>query len=275
MSQKRMFSKDVTNSDIFLDMPLSSQCLYFHLWMNADDDWFVQPRSIIRLIQAKDDDLKILVAKWFCIVFADSVVVITHRKQNNQIQKDRYKPSVYQEHLKVLWLLPNKQYTIMDTNCIQSGYKMDTQISIVESSIDKVSEEESERTPKKPNFKKPSIQELKDYCIEKNILIDCDYFYDHYESNWWMVWKNKMKNRKSTAKNRERRDKKSWVYKDPSQEDREQYKKMIIENRRLEWEWDHNETRQKKLYDKAQAMIAKYWLDKVKEYRTGVLSSMK
>ena len=122
MAQKRMFSKDVTNSDIFLDMPLSSQCLYFHLGMNADDDWFVQPRSIIRLIQAKDDDLKILVAKWFCIVFADSVVVITHRKQNNQIQKDRYKPSVYQEHMKVLWLLPNKEYKLLDTKWIQNGY---------------------------------------------------------------------------------------------------------------------------------------------------------
>jgi hypothetical protein len=116
---------------------------------------------------------------------------------------------------------------------------------------------------------------LKDYCLENNIVIDFDYFYDYYEGNWWMIWKNKMKNRKSTAKNRERRDKKSWVYKDPSQEERDEYKKMLIENRRLEWEWDHNETRQKKLYDKAQAMIAKYWLDKVKEYRTGVLSSMK
>lgn len=143
MAQKRMFCRDVTNSDIFLDMPLSSQCLYFHLWMSADDDWFVQPRSIIRLIQAKDDDLRILVAKWFCIIFADSVVVITHRKQNNQIQKDRYKPSVYQNHLKALWILPNKEYKVMDTKCIQDVYKVDTQCSIVENSLDKVSLEET------------------------------------------------------------------------------------------------------------------------------------
>ena len=105
----------MTNSDIFLDMPLSSQALYFHLWMNADDDWFVQPRSIMRLTQAKDDDLRILVAKWFCISFADSVIVITHRKQNNELRKDRLKPTVYQEHLKALWVLENKEYKLMTT----------------------------------------------------------------------------------------------------------------------------------------------------------------
>ena len=108
MAQRRMFSKEVAGSDFFLDMPLSSQCLYFHLGIHADDDGFVSPRSIIRLCGAKDDDLGVLLAKGFCIKFQDSVIVLTHWKQNNEIKSDRYKPTVYQEHLKTLGLLENK-----------------------------------------------------------------------------------------------------------------------------------------------------------------------
>ena len=41
MATKRMFSKDIVGSDAFQDMPHSSQLLYFHLGMEADDDGFV------------------------------------------------------------------------------------------------------------------------------------------------------------------------------------------------------------------------------------------
>lgn len=104
MANKRMFSKEVTNSDEFLDMPLSSQALYFHLGMNADDDWFVQPRSIMRLIQAKDDEMRILIARRFVIEFEWSVIVITHWKKNNEIRKDRARPTLYQKQLQSLCL---------------------------------------------------------------------------------------------------------------------------------------------------------------------------
>lgn len=169
MAQKRMFNKDVTNSDEFLDMPLSSQALYFHLGMNADDDWFVQPKSIMRMIQAKEDDLKILLAKWFCIVFADSVVVITHRKQNNQIKNDRYKPSIYQEHLKMLWISENKAYKLMDTECIQNGSKMDPQYRLEENRLDKISIDKISK--EKDGFKKKSI-------VNKNNLEESKQVYD-------------------------------------------------------------------------------------------------
>jgi hypothetical protein len=136
MANRRMFSKDITNSDEFLDMPLSSQSLYFHLGMNADDDGFVCPRSIIRLIQAKDDDLKILAAKGFIIHFKTSVIVITHWKTNNEIKKDRYRPTVYQEHLEILGL--NNGKYCMDTKCIQNVSKMDTQVRLGKDSIGKI-----------------------------------------------------------------------------------------------------------------------------------------
>lgn len=69
MAQRRMFSKTITNSDPFLEMPLSTQCLYFHLGMCADDDGFVQARSVMRQIGSSEDDLKLLFAKGFLIKF--------------------------------------------------------------------------------------------------------------------------------------------------------------------------------------------------------------
>ena len=87
-----MFSLKIVDSDLFLDMPLSSQCLYFHLSMRADDDGFVNnSKKIIKIIGANEDDLKILIAKGFVIVFEQGIIVITHWKINNFIRKDRYK----------------------------------------------------------------------------------------------------------------------------------------------------------------------------------------
>lgn len=123
MAERRMFTKKITNSDAFIDMPLSTQALYFHLNMEADDDGFnSSPKKIQRMIGASDDDLKILFAKNFVIPFESGVVVIKHWKLHNYIQNDRYKETVYLEEKKLLETKENKVYTIMDTNCIQDGY---------------------------------------------------------------------------------------------------------------------------------------------------------
>ena len=103
MGNHRMFSKGVTESDKFLDMPLSAQALYMHLGLNADDDGFVNnPKKIQRMVGAADDDLKILFAKGFVINFETGIVVITHWKQQNTIRKDRYKGTLYREELAML-----------------------------------------------------------------------------------------------------------------------------------------------------------------------------
>ncbi len=95
MATRRMFSQDVVASDYFLDMPLSCQVLYFHLGMYADDDGFVSPQKIIRMIGANADDLKILLSKGFLLQFESKVIVIRHWKQNNLIKSDRYRPTQY------------------------------------------------------------------------------------------------------------------------------------------------------------------------------------
>ncbi len=59
MAERRMFAKTIIDSDAFLDMPLSTQALYFHLSMRADDDGFINnPKKLMRMIGAAEDEIK-------------------------------------------------------------------------------------------------------------------------------------------------------------------------------------------------------------------------
>lgn len=138
MAERRMFAKTIIDSDAFLDMPLSSQALYFQLGMRADDDGFINnPKRIQRMIGASEDDLKLLMAKNFIIAFESGVIVIKHWKMNNYIQKDRYKETVYLEEKSRLDLKNNNAYTLNNNKCIQDGYTLDTQVRLGKYSIDK------------------------------------------------------------------------------------------------------------------------------------------
>ena len=112
MAERRSFTKKITESDAFMDLPLSSQCLYFHLNMNTDDDGFVNnPKRIMRVIGANEDDLKLLIAKSFVLVFDSGVIVIKHFRMHNTLRNDRYHPTSYQEEFKMLGLKDNESYT--------------------------------------------------------------------------------------------------------------------------------------------------------------------
>lgn len=109
---RRMFSPQIVDSDAFLEMPTSAQSLYFHLGMRADDDGFVgNPRKILRMIGGNEDDLKILLAKRFTLIFESGVIVIKHWRINNLIRKDWYKETVYLEEKKQLTIKENGGYT--------------------------------------------------------------------------------------------------------------------------------------------------------------------
>ena len=118
MANKRMFSKSIIRTDAFLDMSLTSQCLYFHLGIEADDDGFVTPKMIMRTLGSTQDDLKNLVEKGFVVPFESGVVVIRHWREHNYIQADRYKPTVYKRELEILRDDPVYK---LDTRCIQAG----------------------------------------------------------------------------------------------------------------------------------------------------------
>ncbi len=127
MAQKRMFSLKIVNSDAFIDMPPSTQALYFHLSMHADDDGFVNPKKIMRMLGTSEDDLKVLLVKRFVLAFENGVIVIKHWLIHNTIQKDRYTPTLYSEQKKLLQIKENGAYT---DKSIQNVNKMYTQVRL-------------------------------------------------------------------------------------------------------------------------------------------------
>lgn len=225
MAEKRMFTQKIIDSDAFLDMPLSAQALYFHLNMRADDDGFVNnPKRITKLVNASEDDLKILLLKRFIIGFASGVIVIKHWRMHNTLKSDRYKPTQYQEELAMLGIKTNKSYTDHPEQLIdlsssvsgtrvepewnQSGTKVEPQNSIdsglviEESSKEENSVVDMSRMNKR--FSPPSIEDVSAYCKERNNGVDPQRFIDYYTANGWKVGKNSMKDWKAAVRTWER-----------------------------------------------------------------------
>jgi hypothetical protein len=217
-----MFAKTIVDSDAFLDMPVSSQNLYFHLSMRADDDGFLNnSKKIQKMVGASDDDLRILCAKSFIIPFESGVIVIKHWRINNYLRSDRYKSTIYQDELNQLEIKENGAYTVYhgiptvnhgipvvnqsDTN----GIPRDTQVRLGKVRIGKGREERRENTVTanfsghteiteadfelpSSRFQKPTIAEVTAYCTERQNQVNPESWIDHYESNGWKVGKSKM-----------------------------------------------------------------------------------
>ena len=228
MANKRMINASIVETDLFVDMPLSAQCLYFHLNVNADDDGFVgSPKRIQRSIGASDDDLKLLIAKGFIIAFQSGVIVITHWKMHNTIKKDRYTETIYTDELNQLGSYENKAYMLIGDNVEtirnQNGTKPEPKWNqngttdknrldknrLDKNRLDKNRLEESENNRKSNRFAPPSVDDVRAYCNERHNNVDPERFVDYYESNGWKVGKNKMKDWKATVR--------SWEHNDYSQ----------------------------------------------------------
>ena len=214
MAERRMFTKKITESDAFLDMPSSTQCLYFHLNMSADDDGFVNnPKRIQRLVGASDDDFKLLVAKSFIILFESGIIVIKHWKMHNYIQSDRYKPTDYIEEKSMLGLKKNKSYTLsnneLDTKCIQDVSVGKDRLGKDRLGKDRLNnniKEVSKDTSEKKIFTPPSVEEVQEYIKSVGSKVDAEAFVAFYESKGWMIGKNKMKSWKSAIVTWEKRN---------------------------------------------------------------------
>ncbi len=192
-----MFSKTIIDSDAFLTLPQSTQVLYFHLAIRADDDGFVNsPLKIMRSVDADETDLNNLINSNLIIRFESGIIAITHWKIHNYIQKDRYNPTIYQKEFATLFLDENKMYT----QCIQSVYNLDTHVSIGKDRLDKVSIDKSSFIP-------PAIEEIKEFCKNNNYKTDAEKFFDYYNSNGWKVGKNPMKDWHSALRMWERNEK--------------------------------------------------------------------
>ncbi|MCH7758977.1 replisome organizer [Patescibacteria group bacterium] len=193
-----MFSIQIVASDAFLDMPATSQLLYFHLVMKADDEGFVgNPKTIMRLITVQEDELKILLAKRFILGFESGIVVIKHWLIHNTIRLDRFKGTSYIKEKKSLKLNENKAYTELgkpNGNQVATQYKL-SKVNIIK------------EIPISKPFSPPDLEEVKKYCQERNNKINPQAFIDFYETSNWMRGKNKIKNWKACIRTWESRNK--------------------------------------------------------------------
>lgn len=160
MANKRMFTMKIVDTDAFLDMPLSTQCLYFHLNMRADDDGFIgNPKRIEKIIGANDDDLKLLIAKRFVILFDDGVIVIKHWRMHNTLSRDRYIETSYTDEKKKLLLKDNGSYSLTNGNSID-----DT----------KLIERSNRQTHKRRKIDERKTHSDKDIGLDKDLELDLD-----------------------------------------------------------------------------------------------------
>lgn len=169
MAEKRMFTQKIIDSDAFLDMPLSTQALYFHLNMRADDDGFVNnPKKLQRYIGAGDDDLKLLLAKRFVIGFASGVIVIKHWRMHNTLRKDRYSPTQYQEELALLDVKDNRAYTERAADVLPVVGR------IIEEAVEAVEAAD-----------KPTLEDVIDYVESCHMAVNPRRFYTYYSERDW------------------------------------------------------------------------------------------
>ncbi|GAB5612112.1 hypothetical protein JCM37173_26400 [Allocoprococcus similis] len=213
MAEKRMFSKQIIDSDAFLEMPLSTQALYFHLSMRADDDGFLNnAKKVMKIIGANQNDYDLLVAKSFVIQFPDGICVIKHWRINNYLRKDRYTETIYQEEKAHLTVQPNGRYSLRNTT--ESDDDLLLGIPVVDQSdtqyrIDKNREEKnsidkhnsvSGDTTDYSYSKNSNVSNL-EYVLKNDIHQDSDYVLENEDLHQclkeWMEYKDGRKPKSS------------------------------------------------------------------------------
>ena len=185
-----------------------ARLLYYELGMRGDDEGFVQnPKRIMLTTGTTVDDLKVLAAKGYVILFDSGVLVITHWRQNNFIQKDRFhettclaeKAQIQTTDSKIYELLPSGNK--LDTPCIRTVSDLEAQIR-----LDKTRKEEKARAPSSRRFTPPSVDEVAAYCRERGNAVDAQRFVDFYASKGWKVGSSGMRDWRAAVRNWERQD---------------------------------------------------------------------
>ena len=232
MSNRRMFSSEIVSSDNFLDMGQGAQVLYFHLAMRADDDGFVSPKSVMRMIGIADDELKVLLAKRFILPFESGVVVIKHWLIHNLIRADLYKETQYKKEKSTLGLNDNGAYTELrvgvseiknieapkwlkerrkeqrTANGTQTVHRLGKD-RLGKDRLGKDSLEDSTvAIAPRHRFQKPTIQEVQEYIDTREVKINSENFINFYDSKNWFVGKTKMCDWKAAVRTWENRESK-------------------------------------------------------------------
>ncbi len=210
MAERRMFAKTIIDSDAFLDMPQTAQLLYFHLAMRADDDGFInKPKTVMRMVGSRDDDLACLAAKKFIIPFESGVVVIKHWRIHNYIKNDRYIETKYKAEKDMLETDENKAYRLPVSIPVpewnQSGTTMEPQVRVRDRVRLELGKDSIDKDicvldgTKNKRFVPPTVEEIQAYVTEKSMNVDAEKFWNFYESKGWLVGKSPMKSWKAAC----------------------------------------------------------------------------
>jgi len=181
MAERRMFAKTIVLSDSFLDMPMSTRCLYFTLGMFADDDGFVNsPRGIMRQCGASEDDMKLLLTKKFLLAFDSGVIVIKHWRINNYLRSDRYTSTKYIEEKNSLGTDENGAYTTTKPVGIPGGIPSNGIPRLGKDRLGKDSTPKGVVERKRKAFTPPTLEQVKEYANTANLNVDCDKFFAYF-----------------------------------------------------------------------------------------------
>lgn len=224
MAKKRMFSTDIVDTDAFLNMSAGARLLYFFLGTHGDDDGFIgSPQMMLRASGCVEADLEMLVSRGFVIRFDSGVIALRDWRINNDLKNDRYHGTLYSEEKSALSLDEHKRYILTaeaEKACIRTVSILDTEQSIAQQSpaqqseakqstaeqknggkapfpcpapdaADAKSDAVNAAKPPRPRFIPPKLEEVTDYCRERNNGIDPQQFMDFYLANGWTQGKGK------------------------------------------------------------------------------------
>lgn len=183
MGDRRMFAKTVVQSARFLKMPVSSRELYFQLGMSADDDGVVEAWNIMKLTNAREDDLRVLISRGYIQILdnEDMIAYLTDWETNNTIRKDRYHAGAYKDLklqiLEGLSIVDNQ----LTTKCQPTDNQMAPEVKLSKVKVSKVNKEGEKRK----RFIPPTLEEVQAYCKERNNNVDPKKFFDYYQAGEW------------------------------------------------------------------------------------------
>lgn len=234
MAERRMFAKAIINSGKFLRMPPTSRLLYYDLGMAADDDGVVEAYSVMMQTKATEDDLRVLVAKGYIRILNDDLVsVICDWQTNNTIRSDRYHPSIYAE------LIQQPTDNQLTTTWQPTDNQMETEVRLGKDRLDKVSIYYGDAKPspappsnekpveKSRKFVKPTVEQVRAYCQERQNGVNPEKFVDYYDSNGWKVGKNPMKDWKAAVRTWEKNGYSNASKPEQAKSDIDKYKVVI------------------------------------------------
>lgn len=199
---RRIIDSSVTEADRFVDMPATSQALYLHLYMHADNDGFVESANgVRRMCGATPDDLTVLAAKGFVILWPDGVCLMAHWRVGNKLAEGRRGTSRYAPRLSEVTETTAKVYEGgpahgPDSYEVATPLLPDSYAVAPNRREDKRKEEkEKEKVKRKsrPRFVPPTPGEVRAYCADKGYSVDADAFVDFYESKGWVVGRSPMR----------------------------------------------------------------------------------